>query len=215
MGDATRWGARETRGSKETPKHRLSKSQALLKLQPVSFTLLHPPPSRDSVSRANFPPETMPHLHVDLNDPADCRRSIQIIRRQLGATADGPKPDDKPGSAKAAVDSTQNPQAQLPLRRRLEIIQQRGVWKHLAKIAKHSGEPRSLPEWDEELGLPRNKMRSLKANFAKLEKRFDVRFLRVAGDAVPDADGNPRYAMPPRIRNQILGLVEDEQAAAV
>ncbi len=157
----------------------------------------------------------MPHLHVDLNDPADCRRSIQIIRQQLDAAANRPKANGKPAAAAAPGTEEHNPQAQLPLRRRMEIIQQRGVWKHLVKIAKHSGEPRSLPEWDEQLELPRNKTRSLKANFAKLEKRFNVRFLVAAGDAVPDADGNPRYAMPPRVRNQILGLVEDETAVTV
>jgi len=61
-------------------------------------------------------------------------------------------------------------------------------------------------EWDVALGLPPNKMRSLKAIMAKLEHRFAVRFLVPAGDGGHDEAGNPRYAMPPRLRAAIVRL---------
>ena len=96
----------------------------------------------------------------------------------------------------------------MPLRKKLAIIKQRGVWRHLVAIAREGDTPKSLPEWDTVLDLPRNKMRSLKAIFAKLENRWDVRFMRVADEAGVDESGNPRYIMPPRIRNQILGLAD-------
>ena len=55
-----------------------------------------------------------------------------------------------------------------------------GVWRILSGIAALDETPRSLAEFDEALGLKANKMRSTKAIFAKLENRFDIRFL-VAG----------------------------------
>ena len=87
-------------------------------------------------------------------------------------------------------------------------VKQRGVWRFLVGIARLDETPRSLQEIDEALGLPRNKMRSTKAIFAKLENRLDVRFLKPADDAGNDEAGNPRYIMPPRIRRKILELVD-------
>ena len=87
-------------------------------------------------------------------------------------------------------------------------IQQRGVWKFLVGIAKLDDTPRSLPELDAALNLPRNKMRSTKAIFAKLENRFDVRFLKPVDDTGEDKSGNPRYVMPRRIRRVILELAD-------
>jgi hypothetical protein len=94
----------------------------------------------------------------------------------------------------------------LPLPKKLERLQQRGVWKHLVAIAKLGDAAKSLPEFDQELSLPANKMRSLKANMAKLEKRFAIQFLDVNLEAGQDAAGNPRYSMPPKIRKNILRL---------
>ena len=85
---------------------------------------------------------------------------------------------------------------------------QRGVWRFLVGIARLDETPRSLQEIDEALGLPRNKMRSTKAIFAKLENRLDIRFLKPAEDTENDESGNPRYIMPPRIRRKILELVD-------
>jgi hypothetical protein len=101
----------------------------------------------------------------------------------------------------------------LPLPQKLRRIQPRGVWKHLVAIARESPEPRSLTEWDEALGLQANKMRSLKAIMAKLENRFGLRFLVPNEQAGADDAGNPRYAMPPRVRAVILRLA-DEAAKA-
>ena len=87
-------------------------------------------------------------------------------------------------------------------------VKQRGVWRFLVGIARLDDKPRSLQEIDEALGLPRNKMRSTKAIFAKLENRLDLRFLKVAEDAGVDEAGNPRYIMPPRIRRKVLELAD-------
>jgi hypothetical protein len=61
-------------------------------------------------------------------------------------------------------------------------------------------------EWDVALGLPPNKMRSLKAIMAKLEHRFAIRFLALDADGGHDEAGNPRYAIPPRVRVAIRRL---------
>jgi hypothetical protein len=94
------------------------------------------------------------------------------------------------------------------LKQKLQRIRQRGVWRFLVQIARLDDTPRSLSELDEALDLPRNKMRSTKAIFAKLENRLDVRFLKPADDAGEDDAGNPRYIMPPRIRKLVLELAD-------
>ena len=106
------------------------------------------------------------------------------------------------------MDQATNARASLPLRKKLSLVKERRVWQHLVKIAGDGDHARSLPEWDVQLELPPNKMRSLKAIFAKLENRWDVRFLKVDQEAGNDEAGNPRYRMPPRIRKQILSLVD-------
>jgi len=97
---------------------------------------------------------------------------------------------------------------ELTLPQKLKRIQSRGMWKHLVKIAASAEEPLSLPELDNLLDLPKNKMRSLKAIMAKLENRFDLQFLKVDADAGVDDAGNPRYLMPPNVRRQINRLAE-------
>jgi hypothetical protein len=88
-------------------------------------------------------------------------------------------------------------------------MSQRGVWRHLVAIAQQGDVAKSLAEFDKELDLQPNKMRSLKAIMAKLENRFGLRFLEVDGDAGNDEAGNPRYAMPHRVRKQILRIVAE------
>ena len=151
----------------------------------------------------------MPILQVNLDDQADCRKSIQLIRKHLETFNENPSKPNGNGNH----ENNGNLQANLPLKKRMEIISQRGVWQHLLAIAKDGSSPRSLPEWDSQLGLNANKMRSLKAIFAKLENRFNVCFLKLAEDAGPDNNGNPRYIMPPRIRNQILGIAESQDVS--
>ena len=166
----------------------------------------------------------MPLLSVNLDDSADCRRGMQLIRQVLQGSEQGGGcgmgPGRGPGQGRRGnvdgagvragegLDNEASPNADMPLRKKLAIIKQRGVWRHLVAIAREGDTPKSLPEWDTVLDLPRNKMRSLKAIFAKLENRWDVRFMRVADEAGVDESGNPRYIMPPRIRNQILGLAD-------
>ncbi len=147
----------------------------------------------------------MPRLSVNLDDPADCRRGMQIIRQHLQACKAGGGPE---ASKAAQRDEASSGRAEMPLRKKLAIIKQRGVWRHLVQIAREGDAAKSLPEWDAQLTLPPNKMRSLKAIFAKLENRWDVRFMRVAEEAGNDEAGNPRYLMPPRIRNQILAIAD-------
>ena len=150
----------------------------------------------------------MPFLMVNLDDPADCRRAMQQLRgrvvgaqRMTGPCRGGPGV----GVARAA--------GRLPLGQQLRRIRHRGLWPHLVRIARASAEPRSLMEWDEALGLPANKMRSLKAIMAKLEHRFGLRFLAASADTGVDAAGNPRYVMPPRVRTVILRIAEQESDA--
>lgn len=138
----------------------------------------------------------MPYLLVNLEDPADCRRAIQELKRCVPArwsAGFGPA-----GGGKFAQ------VASLPLGQKLRRIRQRGIWQHLVRMAELPDQPRSLTEWDGALGLSPNKMRSLKAIMAKLENRFAIRFLVAAADAGNDAAGNPRYAMPPRLRAAIV-----------
>ena len=150
----------------------------------------------------------MPQLVVNLDCVKDCRDALRLLRRRIdvadGVGGEGGK--DKQGPKKGP-----GKEAELPWKQRLRIVSQRGVWKHLVNIAKSDDTPRSLPEWDQHLGLPSNKLRSLKGNFAKLENRFNLCFMRVADQAVPDDNNNPRYIMPPRMRNHILGVVEENQ----
>lgn len=160
----------------------------------------------------------MPQLLVNLEDVADCEQAIKILRKQLGRDCDGPgsggrgprgrgrrqgKEDEGEVGGRPDVSA-------LPLPQKLKRIQSRGMWKHLVKIAEQADEPLSLPELDALLELPKNKMRSLKAIMAKLEKRFDVKFLKVDPDGGVDASDNPRYIMPPNLRRQIKRLLENE-----
>lgn len=150
---------------------------------------------------------------VDLEDVADCKKAMEILKRRMnrgaGAGRRGmqgeadAKCGGKPGRRGEDV-------ASLPLPQKLKRIQSRGMWKHLSKIAELADQPLSLSELDSLLDLPRNKMRSLKAIMAKLENRFDIQFLKVAADAGEDASSNPRYIMPPNVRRQILRLASQE-----
>ena len=143
----------------------------------------------------------MPFLMVNLDDVRDMKRSVaqlqRRIRRESGSDTDHSCDKQQGGMG-----------VKVPLKQKLARIQQRGVWKHLVGIAKLGDSPRSLPELDAALDLPRNKMRSTKAIFAKLENRLDIRFLKLAADAGEDESGNPRYVMPNRIRRIILELAE-------
>jgi hypothetical protein len=152
----------------------------------------------------------MPYLMVNLDDPADCRRALQQLRRRAHA-GPGCQP---PGRGQAAGHGRPDAGvAGLPLGQKLRRIRQRGVWRHLLQIARLDEQPRSLNEWDEAIGLQPNKMRSLKAIMAKLEHRFGLRFLAASADTGVDAAGNPRYAMPPRVRTVILRIAEQESDA--
>ncbi|NND95740.1 MAG: hypothetical protein HKN47_00255 [Pirellulaceae bacterium] len=156
----------------------------------------------------------MPHLMVNLEDEADCKKAMEILNRRLngggGPRGGGPRGRGRRGGAMEAGGGNCGPAredvASLPLPQKLKRIQSRGMWKHLLKIAESADQPLSLPELDELLGLPKNKMRSLKAIMAKLENRFDLKFLKVDPDAGEDASNNPRYIMPPKVRRQILRL---------
>jgi hypothetical protein len=132
------------------------------------------------------------------------QRSMRQLRRRLrrrGHHGEGGSCGSKLPGADVQADRT-------PLKQKLMRVRQRGVWKFLVGIARLDDTPRSLQEIDEALGLQRNKMRSTKAIFAKLENRLDLRFLKPAEDAGEDESGNPRYVMPPRIRRKILELVD-------
>jgi hypothetical protein len=164
----------------------------------------------------------MPQLLVNLEDVADCEQAIRILRKQLGRECDGPGPGGRgsrgsgrgrPGrhdgeGAVGGAGEGKADVASLPLPQKLKRIPSRGMWKHLVKIAESADKPLSLPELDELLELPQNKMRSLKAIMAKLENRFDVKFLKVDPDGGVDASDNPRYIMPPNVRRQIKRLLE-------
>lgn len=181
----------------------------------------------------------MAFLMVNLDDPRDCRRGLEMLWRMVqggrgpgpmgpqrgprGEMCGGPRPGPGPGGppwggprrgpgpgwmppAPPAVDDPRD----LPLGQKLRLIRRRGMWTHLLAIARLSDAPRSLTEWDAAIGLQPNKMRSLKAIMAKLEKRLGLSLLVPAAGADPDAAGNPRYVMPPRVRKKILELAGDE-----
>ncbi|WP_146525190.1 hypothetical protein [Novipirellula artificiosorum] len=158
----------------------------------------------------------MPHLLVNLEDRADCKKAVELLTRRLrrgcGPQGQGRRGMDLQGSDDAHEGGAgkrgrgKEDVASLPLPQKLKRIQSRGMWKHLLKIAQSAEQPLSLPELDELLGLSKNKMRSLKAIMAKLENRFELQFLKVDPDAGEDVSGNPRYMMPARIRRQILRL---------
>jgi hypothetical protein len=167
----------------------------------------------------------MPYLMVNLADPADCRRGIQELKRCVaGARGPGGGLGGGPGGQRGwaagmgAFGAAMGAQgagmgggvAALPLGQKLRRIQPRGIWRHLVAMARLPEQPRSLTEWDVALGLQANKMRSLKAIMAKLENRFAIRFLVPAADAGQDQAGNPRYAIPPRLRAAILRLADSE-----
>lgn len=160
----------------------------------------------------------MPQLLVNLEDVADCEQAIKILRKQLGRDCDGPGPNGRgprgrgrrQGKDDAGESGGRPDVSTLPLPQKLKRIQSRGMWKHLVKIANQADEPLSLPELDDLLELPKNKMRSLKAIMAKLEKRFDLKFLKVDPDGGVDASDNPRYIMPPNLRRQIKRLLENK-----
>ncbi len=96
----------------------------------------------------------------------------------------------------------------LPLPKKLHHIAQRGIFRHLKRIAGEVDSPMSLPELDKQLGFQPNKMRSLKAIMAKLENRFGIRFLVADPEGSIDENGNPRYVMLPRMRKQIMRVAE-------
>ncbi len=175
----------------------------------------------------------MPFLMVNLDDAADCRRAMRHLNGVLGGPGGSGSNCDKPHRPggkhrvesqmgvesfggwrkKEAVEGGLGPDAEklamireLPLPAKLERLKQRGLWKHLVAIAKQGEVARSLAEFDKELALPQNKMRSLKAIMAKLENRFGLQFLDVNLEAGQDEAGNPRYSMPHRIRKQILRI---------
>ena len=133
------------------------------------------------------------------------RRHGRSVRSEVegveGTTSNVLKGDDKTAAIRA-----------LPLRAKLERMSERGVWRHLVSIAKQGETAKSLAELDKLLELQPNKMRSLKAIMAKLENRFDLRFLEVDIDAGNDEAGNPRYSMPPRVRNQIMRIASKADA---
>lgn len=164
----------------------------------------------------------MPQLLVNLEDVADCEQAIRILKKQLGRDCDGPGAGGRGPGRRGRGRRNRHEEtdegdvggkpdvAALPLPQKLKRIQSRGMWKHLVKIAELADKPLSLPELDSLLELPKNKMRSLKAIMAKLENRFDVKFLKVDPDGGVDESDNPRYVMPPNVRRQIKRLIENE-----
>ena len=148
----------------------------------------------------------MPQLTVNLEDAKDCEQAIEILQRQIGHECRPAHRGRGRGRGPRRRSDSEQDVATLPLPQKLKRIQSRGMWKHLVKIAASAEQPLSLPELDELLELPKNKMRSLKAIMAKLENRFDLQFLKVDADAGEDSVGNPRYIMLPNIRRQVLRL---------
>lgn len=177
----------------------------------------------------------MTYLMVNLEDSADCRRAMQQLRAivnpgepcgpsagsggRRGGLGRHRRGHDETMGVRHHRDSMEPPAGgtgvadekaaairALPLRAKLERMSQRGVWQHLVAIANQGEVARSLAEFDKQLQLQPNKMRSIKAIMAKLENRFGLRFLEVNIDAGNDEAGNPRYSMPHRIRKQILRI---------
>ena len=149
----------------------------------------------------------MPYLMIDLDDVADCRRGMQQLRQIVAGPGGGPGPRGG-GNCDGAGSGPAGGKDKRPLRKKLEPLKQRGVWRFLSGIAGLDETPRSLAEFDQVLGLKKNKMRSMKAIFAKLENRLDVRFLVAAVDEGLDEAGNARYRMPPKVRRVIRNLSE-------
>lgn len=120
-----------------------------------------------------------------------------------GGRRRGPRPMDEPGPlGETASDEL----LAMPLPDKLRRIAQRGVFAHLTRIAAEVDRPMSLPELDRTLGFNANKMRSLKAIMAKLERRWGLEFLIPSPAGEVDDLGNPRYVMPPKLRKQILKI---------
>jgi hypothetical protein len=179
----------------------------------------------------------MTYLMVNLEDTVDCKRAMQQLRAVVnagdpcGAMAGpggrrggpgrhgrgpsgpmGPPKMDSQEPSTVGIDLSDEKAAAiraLPLRAKLERMSQRGVWQHLVGIAQQGDIAKSLAEFDKQLNLQPNKMRSIKAIMAKLENRFGLRFLEVSVDAGNDDAGNPRYMMPHRIRKQILRIATE------
>lgn len=155
----------------------------------------------------------MPYLMVNLDDLGDCQRGLQQLRGRLRRhgvepAGEGPGPNAKQNqNPNQCNDAAKQGPAGLPLKQKLNRISQRGVWRFISGIAMLDNTPRSLAELDEALKLQPNKMRSTKAIFAKLEQRFELRFLKPAEDGGADDAGNPRYIMPPRIRKHVREMV--------
>ncbi|TWU59428.1 hypothetical protein Poly51_22160 [Rubripirellula tenax] len=163
----------------------------------------------------------MPYLMINLDDLSDCQRGHRQLGGRLHRAGVDPLPEGREGRGGPCgpgkrgkqnrggdqQDAVKEGPAGLPLKQKLNRISKRGVWRFVAGIAKLDETPRSLAELDEALSLQPNKMRSTKAIFAKLENRFDIRFLKLAEDAGDDAAGNPRYIMPPRIRKFVREMV--------
>ncbi len=141
--------------------------------------------------------------------PAQRERGRSVVPASDDATREqGSVSDFRPvSSSKVRSSAPARPEEDLhdlPLPNKLSRISQRGVFRHLLRIATEVSTPMSLPELDRQLGFQPNKMRSLKAIMAKLEHRFGLRFLVADPEGSADEAGNPRYIMPPRMRNQIL-----------
>ena len=150
----------------------------------------------------------MPYLMIDLDDAADCRRGMQQLRQVVGGPGRGPGAQGRRQGGGGRCDGPGAAKDKAPLRKKLEPIKQRGVWRFVSGIAGLDDTPRSLAEFDQALGLKPNKMRSMKAIFAKLENRLDVRFLVPAEDAGEDGAGTARDRMPPRVRKVVRNLTD-------
>ncbi|MEZ6066148.1 MAG: hypothetical protein R3B90_10665 [Planctomycetaceae bacterium] len=166
----------------------------------------------------------MPFLMVNLDDPRDCRRGLQQLREMT--ERHGPRREGRDGPTRCGEEPLRGrrhhrrenfgggPPAgeadlhALPEVQKLMRIRQRGIWKHLQRVATQVKEPLSLPEMDQVLGLSRNKMRSLKAIMGKLERRWGLVFLVPDPNGSVDVSGNPRYVMPAELRARIVRLSE-------
>lgn len=142
----------------------------------------------------------MPYLMINLDDIGDCQRGLRQLQGRIRRAGQVNECSTDPVQG---ADGTKT-----PLKQKLKRVKQRGVWRFVSQIALLDSAPRSLPELDEALDLPRNKMRSTKAIFAKLENRMDIRFLKPDPEGSEDASGNPRYIMPPRMRKVVRELVD-------
>lgn len=137
-----------------------------------------------------------------------------------GGRGRGPRPMDEPGPMKQLGpmggpmgETVSDELLAMPLPDKLRRIAQRGVFAHLTRIAAEVDRPMSLPELDRTLGFNANKMRSLKAIMAKLERRWGLEFLIPSPAGEVDDLGNPRYVMPPKLRKQILKIAAQSDRA--